>query len=75
MATTSKASPAWPVQGELGAPVAAAELPRLTDPAIACQLNREIEAMKADPALARKFLVGLGIITPETGKLTRRFGG
>jgi hypothetical protein len=48
---------------------------RLSDPAVARQLTAEIAAMRARPALAREFLLETGIITPKTGKLTKRYGG
>ena len=75
MTMASKSSTTRAAQGELGEVSAAAPIARLTDPAVARELNREIKAMKSDPSLARNFLVELGLITPKTGKLTRRFGG
>lgn len=52
-----------------------APMARLTDHAIAQQLNQELKAMRADPDRAKSFLVKMGLITPKTGKLTKRFGG
>lgn len=63
------------VQGDLGEPVAPARLARLTDPAVLQRLQQNMLAMKADPSRARSFLVEVGVITPKTGKLTKRFGG
>ena len=48
---------------------------RLSDPTVSAELRRELDAMRAKPALAEKFLVDLGVLTPKTGKLTKRFGG
>lgn len=48
---------------------------RLTDPEVSAQLDAEMAAMRARPALAKAFLLEVGIITPKTGKLTKRFGG
>lgn len=70
-----KHAPRLAVRGQLGETVASSPIARLTDPAISRQLDKELDAMRADPERARRFLVDLGVITPKTGKLTRRFGG
>lgn len=54
---------------------ALAPVKRLSDPEIKAQLVAEVQAMQARPALAKAFLLEVGIITPKTGKLTKRFGG
>ena len=71
----SKSSSAWQSQGALGETARVVPLARLSDPSVVQQLNVEIKAMKANPALAKTFLVELGLITAKTGKLTKRFGG
>lgn len=78
MTTANKSSPVLPARAGLGESAAMAPMApmaRLTDHAIAQQLNQELKAMRADPDRAKSFLVKMGLITPKTGKLTKRFGG
>lgn len=75
MSVSHRSVAALALQGGLGETCAAPQIARLTDPAISRELDAEIKAMRADPRLARQFLLDIGVITPKTGKLTKRFGG